>query len=132
MFNLVRRISHSFIPRPDRPWEDDPTSNAPAKRKKRRLSSTERHQADEDEQIRKKVRGDTATPDAEEPSIAATETQAVKEVTQGVEDVELNDNVEKNHEELTAPESIPLPDETSGELDEPVSPETSAPPATVQ
>lgn len=23
MFNLIRRISHGVIPRPDRPWEED-------------------------------------------------------------------------------------------------------------
>lgn len=25
MFGLIRRLSHSVIPRPDRPWEDDRT-----------------------------------------------------------------------------------------------------------
>ena len=29
MFGLIRRISHSVIPRPDRPWEDDRTYPPP-------------------------------------------------------------------------------------------------------
>ncbi|PFH53441.1 hypothetical protein AMATHDRAFT_1105 [Amanita thiersii Skay4041] len=45
MFGLIRRLSHSVIPRPDRPWEDDPTSNAPHKARKRRLSASEQDDA---------------------------------------------------------------------------------------
>jgi len=118
MFSLIRRISHSVIPRPDRPWEDDPTSNAPATRRKRRLSSTERdHDAEEDEQRKKKQRGESAASVDDVP--AQTETEAeVKEVTQGVKEVELEDKpAEGLHAQ--APESIPLPnEEESGELDE--------------
>ncbi|KAJ3565081.1 hypothetical protein NP233_g7875 [Leucocoprinus birnbaumii] len=82
MFGLIRRISHSIIPRPDRPWEDDrtysffreresalflsrrtnknpcffwliATSNAPTRRK-RRISTTEREDTGDEEQTRKK------------------------------------------------------------------------------
>ncbi|KAF5350677.1 hypothetical protein D9756_008737 [Leucocoprinus leucothites] len=59
MFGLIRRISHSVIPRPDRPWEDDPTSNAPNTRRKRRISTTEYEDAGHEEQTRKKkLRGE--------------------------------------------------------------------------
>ncbi|KAF8352085.1 hypothetical protein F5887DRAFT_12594 [Amanita rubescens] len=48
MFGLIRRLSHSVIPRSDRPWEDDPTSNAPHKPRKRRLSTSEQDDASSD------------------------------------------------------------------------------------
>ncbi|TFY54842.1 hypothetical protein EVJ58_g8621 [Rhodofomes roseus] len=41
MYKLIRRISSSFFPRPDRPWSEDATSSAPQIGRKRRLSSTE-------------------------------------------------------------------------------------------
>ncbi|TFK31368.1 hypothetical protein BDQ12DRAFT_619015 [Crucibulum laeve] len=124
MFSLIRRISHSVIPRPDKPWEDDPTSNAPAKRRKRRLSSTERDVDAEDEQSRKKKhRGESAAAsDAEEPPatpLLLPETKDVKEVREGVEEVDLSDKKAED-EAVAVPASIPLPEEKSGELDEPV------------
>ncbi|KAF8958969.1 hypothetical protein BDZ97DRAFT_1430280 [Flammula alnicola] len=123
MFNLIRRISYGVIPRPDRPWEEDPTSNAPNTRRKRRLSSTERDATGDEEQAnKKKARGESATPsvvDAEGTSMAPApqgDTKEVKEVTQGVEEVALDG---KDDEQApAAPESIPLPEEKSGELDE--------------
>ncbi|KAF9450042.1 hypothetical protein P691DRAFT_758559 [Macrolepiota fuliginosa MF-IS2] len=118
MFSLIRRISYSVIPRPDRPWEDDPTSNAPNTRRKRRLSSTEREATDvmdEEHSRKKKLRGDSesvenlgsddivASPaeDASDITAAADEdvtvevhregSVEVKVVTRGVKGVELED-----------------------------------------
>ncbi|EEB89904.1 hypothetical protein MPER_11951, partial [Moniliophthora perniciosa FA553] len=95
------------------------TSNAPKIGRKRRRSSTDRDQdVGGDESTKKKVRGDTpVTPAAEENGAEASfsttqpDTEAVKEVTKGVKDVELEDK------EKLAPESVPLPEEVAGELD---------------
>ncbi|KAF5384437.1 hypothetical protein D9615_003328 [Tricholomella constricta] len=119
MFGLIRRISHSVIPRPDRPWADDPTSNAPQKGRKRRLSSTERdHDIDMDESLKKKHRGESSAASelgevAPEASSSQVESTAVKEVTEGVKEVELAD--------ATDAAAVPLPEEEAGELDEPAS-----------
>jgi len=117
MFNLIRRISYGVIPRPDRPWADDATSNAPQKGKKRRLSSTERDpEPDAEESAKKKVRGDSvasSAPDTNQLVSPQVETAEVKYVTQGVEQVELTDA-----ELVVVPEAIPLPDAEEGELDE--------------
>jgi len=131
MFSLIRRISYGVIPRPDRPWEDDSTSNAPRTRRKRRYSSTER-KAERDEQPNKRTRGDSATPDADglfmgPPPVPQRDPSEVKEVTQGVKEVDLDgkdpthtsDHVDREAVESAAlPESIPLPEEQSGELDQ--------------
>ncbi|KAK7053034.1 hypothetical protein VNI00_004355 [Paramarasmius palmivorus] len=116
MFGLVRRISNSFIPRPDRPWEEDATSNAPKIGRKRRRSMTDREQdAPMDGSSKKKVRGDTpvvtATDGEGSTPAPQPETEAVKEVTKGVKGVELEDK------DKVEPESVPLPDEVAGELD---------------
>ncbi|KAG6907528.1 hypothetical protein DXG01_008564 [Tephrocybe rancida] len=124
MFGLIRRISYSVIPRPDRPWADDATSNAPTKGKKRRLSSTERDQDPEDDEIRKKkIRGESTT--SEVPSDAQgtpqpeQESSSVKEVTKGVKEVELS-GPEPASGSAVAPEAVPLPEEEdAGELEEP-------------
>lgn len=120
MFGLIRRISYSVIPRPDRPWEDDrafrflhnvrvlirnafffaflATSNAPHKSKKRRMSASEEPEPDMEQANKKKVRGESSTPSVADSSevhvrlstpLPQPETQEVKEVTQGVKDVEL-------------------------------------------
>ncbi|KAF4579456.1 hypothetical protein EYR40_000375 [Pleurotus pulmonarius] len=131
MFNLVRRISRSFIPRPDRPWEEDPTSNAPQIGRKRRLSTTELGDGPSDEErLTKRGRGalppvaveatteNTSRDDTREaspvspPHGATPDQEDVKEVTEGVKEVELEDKKE------IEPESVPLPVEVSGELDE--------------
>ena len=148
MFSLIRRISYSIIPRADRPWTDDgtvsyfpfhlashqpdiytwhlATSNAPQAGKKRRLSSTERERdPDCEESRKKKVRGDSvasSVPDPSQPPLPQAETAEVKYVTQGVNRVELTDA-----ETDVLPETIPLPEEEAGELDEPTS--SPAPPA---
>ncbi|KAF8639147.1 hypothetical protein AX17_001636 [Amanita inopinata Kibby_2008] len=165
MFGLIRRLSHSVIPRPDRPWEDDPTSNAPHKARKRRLSVSEQEDADFNRQANATYpvgRGQSASKRARGESVAssspgvdefgswsvpqqqpshekdhiqdpaaeqAPETQDVKEVTQGVKEVELEEKekkIETEGDEAKVPadadvnpESIPLPDEDEeGELDE--------------
>jgi len=130
MFKLLRRISVGVIPRPDRPWDEDATSNAPRTNRKRRLSPTERDEADEGK-AGKKVRGDSATPSVADadatflaPSSSGPDTKEVKEVTRGVREVELEDEPERVVSE-TAPEFIPLPEERSGELDEPASDDAS-------
>lgn len=86
--------------------------------------------AEEEESRKKKVRGESVAGSAEEdgaaretsvtplPQVKDAETEAVTEVTKGVNEVELED---KEH---AAPESIPLPEEESGELDEPAHPST--------
>ncbi|KAH9474820.1 hypothetical protein JR316_0013286 [Psilocybe cubensis] len=134
MFNLIRRISYGVIPRPDRPWEEDPTSNAPQTGRKRRLSSTERHSRDDADQANKKARGESATPsvaDAEGSLIAApqVDTQEVKDVTQGVKEVDLDGKASapSAEEAASAPENVPLPDAKSGELDELASDSGDAP-----
>ena len=144
MFKLLRRISVGVIPRPDRPWDEDrksclltisfaflslaflvdsATSNAPRTSRKRRLSSAERDDTDEGN-VGKKVREDTASPsvvDVDARFLPGADTKEVKEVTQGVKEVELEDNLGEVPVGDAAPETIPLPEETSGELDEPAS-----------
>ncbi|KAF8741068.1 hypothetical protein AX14_005970 [Amanita brunnescens Koide BX004] len=118
MFGLIRRLSHSVIPRPDRPWEDDPTSIAPHKPRKRRLSTSEQDDAISNghaslgregyvgESASKRARGEgaLASGDADEfgawspmPQVRTDQTSpepGVKEVTQGVKEVDLEDKDE--------------------------------------
>ncbi|KAF5325037.1 hypothetical protein D9619_009593 [Psilocybe cf. subviscida] len=123
MFSLFRRISYGAIPRADRPWEDDPTSNAPTRRK-RRMSSVERDAGDDNEQSSKRARGDTpATPSVAnrdetplEPQ-PQNDTEEVKEVTQGVHHVTLDTEASPEEAEV-APEAVPLPEENPGELED--------------
>ncbi|KAJ7481573.1 hypothetical protein FB451DRAFT_1364749 [Mycena latifolia] len=127
MFNLIRRFSGSVIPRPDRPWEEDPTSNAPHTGRKRRMADEDRDDDDEEQARLKKVRAATVeAPDARESSATplpqAKETADVKEVTQGVKEVELEEKPQ------TLPESVPLPEEEAGELDGEASSTASTPP----
>lgn len=106
------------------------------------MSSTERDVDEElDEQSRKKSRGDTpqtlapsstqATALGETGSTPQNDSEGVKEVTQGVKEVELQEKEKKDgttavaeEDDLkadnsqVAPESVPLPKEVSGELDE--------------
>ncbi|EIN14478.1 hypothetical protein PUNSTDRAFT_49261 [Punctularia strigosozonata HHB-11173 SS5] len=109
MFNLIRRISGSVLPRPDRSWNDDPTSNAPATGRKRRLSTSER---DEDAQFAsKRSRGgpptvveeaDAAREESPRPTLSETEDakteEEVKEVTTGVKHVEIAEAEPKSDE----------------------------------
>ncbi|KAF8208268.1 hypothetical protein K438DRAFT_1813708 [Mycena galopus ATCC 62051] len=131
MFSLIRRFSGSVIPRPDRPWADDPTSNAPRVGAKRRMADEDRDE-DDDEQARlKKVRSaaNEAQLDTRESSSTPlpppTESAGVKEVTKGVKEVELD---EKPHA-AALPETVPLPAEKAGELDDASSTASTPPPA---
>jgi len=102
--NLVRRISASILPRSDRPWSEDATSNAPTIGRKRRLSI--QRVCDEGESASKKAKGEDSvvTPSCDDiPSQVAPEAkepEEVNEVTEGVNEVGL---------ENEKPETIPLP-----------------------
>ncbi|OJA17597.1 hypothetical protein AZE42_01202 [Rhizopogon vesiculosus] len=112
MFKFIRRVSTSLLPRPDRPWRDDATSNAPTIGRKRRFSFTE----DEDSasQCGKKARGESVQAEADSPPTLEVpeqkEGEDVKSVTQGVKDVELEDQADLS----SGPEEIPLPDSPGG------------------
>ncbi|KAL7284595.1 hypothetical protein ACG7TL_001889 [Trametes sanguinea] len=94
MYKIIRRISSSFFPRPDRPWSEDATSTAPQIGRKRRLS-TEEHEERETTPSAKKHRTESdAAPDTareQSPAEPGKETEEVKEVTEGVREVELED-----------------------------------------
>jgi len=68
MFKFIRRISTSVLPRPDRPWTDDATSNAPTIGRKRRYSVTEREDDAESVSRSKKARGDSMAVDENSPN----------------------------------------------------------------
>ncbi|KAI0356907.1 hypothetical protein OH77DRAFT_179171 [Trametes cingulata] len=94
MYKLIRRISSSFFPRPDRPWSEDATSTAPQIGRKRRLS-TDEHEERETTPSAKKQRAESEVAPEEErepsPARPGKETEEVKEVTKGVREVELED-----------------------------------------
>jgi hypothetical protein len=86
---------------------------------------------------KKKARGDSATPtlldiDGDAQAQPQPETQEVKEVTKGVEEVDLQgETPEEGEVAALEPESVPLPEEASpGELDEPGSDASTPPPPT--
>ncbi|KAI0372502.1 hypothetical protein BV20DRAFT_1062182 [Pilatotrama ljubarskyi] len=123
MYKLIRRISSSFFPRPDRPWSEDATSTAPQIGRKRRLS-TDEHEERETTPSAKKHRADSeVAPERErEPSPVrpGKETEEVKEVTKGVRDVELEEGkaasskpAEEESQTQTSAEvaaTVPLPE----------------------
>ncbi|KJA17788.1 hypothetical protein HYPSUDRAFT_205892 [Hypholoma sublateritium FD-334 SS-4] len=137
MFNLIRRISYGVIPRADRPWEEDPTSNAPNTKRKRRLSTSANDVVDDEDQAnKKKARGESSTPsvvDAEGAALVPVpqvDTAEVKDVTRGVDHVHLDGNEEKGAPaDGPAPESVPLPDETADELEDSAADAPSSPAA---
>ena len=118
MFKLLRRISSSIYPRPDRPWSDDgasflnivflrnliqfiitATSNAPTIGRKRRLSDEDGDGDDvRDAGSSRKRRVPLEREDTSELGelrVKGTEIDpGVKEVTRGVKDVELEDKKE--------------------------------------
>ncbi|PCH36907.1 hypothetical protein WOLCODRAFT_134397 [Wolfiporia cocos MD-104 SS10] len=123
MYKLLRRISSSFFPRPDRPWNEDATSNAPQIGQKRRLSSTEPDEGPSASSTLKKRRGDTfestggLPPPPESPTRPGRETEEVKEVTEGVRDVELDEEAVPTEPSTPTPEeaaAVPLPESPSG------------------
>ncbi|KAK7683846.1 hypothetical protein QCA50_013224 [Cerrena zonata] len=107
MYKIIRRISSSFLPRSDRPWDEDATSTAPVIGRKRRNDSVE-----SDEPAPKRNR----TEDLEEGLSSASQkeesvskdTEGVKEVTKGVEEVEIEDKKVVPAEASAA--AVPLPD----------------------
>jgi len=103
MFKVLRRISSSIYPRPDRPWSDDATSNAPSIGRKRRMNDED---ADEQEMgSSRKRRGqverqDTSSSELGELGIKEVKGSevdpGVKQVTRGVKEVELEDEKEES------------------------------------
>ncbi|KAG1873033.1 hypothetical protein DFJ58DRAFT_760834 [Suillus subalutaceus] len=111
MFKFIRRVSTSFLPRPDRPWRDDATSNAPTIGRKRCFSFVEDDDDDSASTSVKKLKGESTQAEGSPPSIPTVsdkkEGEDVKSVTQGVKDVELD---EKKLDLCSGPEEVPLPD----------------------
>ncbi|CAL1709892.1 unnamed protein product [Somion occarium] len=115
MYKLIRRISSSFFPRPDRPWSEDATSTAPVIGRKRRNSSIEPDESDE-RAVFKRNRTDSA--DVEEgPSSSpqreespSKDGEGVKEVTEGVREVEIDDKKDTPEVPAEAAASVPLPE----------------------
>lgn len=122
MFKVLRRISSSIYPRPDRPWSDDgvsrtfslsiittsheeptATSNAPSIGRKRRMDDED---ADEQEMgSTRKRRGqverqDTSSSELGELGVKEVKggeaDPGVKQVTRGVKEVELEDKKEES------------------------------------
>ncbi|KAH9947796.1 hypothetical protein B0H21DRAFT_661150, partial [Amylocystis lapponica] len=113
MYKLIRRISSSFFPRPDRPWSEDATSSAPQIGRKRRLSTTE---PDEPSPSVKKHRAESpeGSDDASQrdasPSRPGKETEGVKQVTKGVREVELEEGNRRDAPADADAAAVPLPD----------------------
>ncbi|KAI0922538.1 hypothetical protein AcV5_009483 [Taiwanofungus camphoratus] len=113
MYKLLRRISSSFFPRPDRPWSEDATSTAPQIGRKRRLSTTE---PDEPSPLAKKRRDEPGGVSEDEPQRETSpcrpgkETEGVKEVTKGVRDVELEGGKTSDSSAHADAAAIPLPE----------------------
>ncbi|KAG2065117.1 hypothetical protein BDR04DRAFT_1145539 [Suillus decipiens] len=114
MFKFIRRVSTSFLPRPDRPWRDDATSNAPTIGRKRRFSFVE---GDDDEPVStsvKKLKGDST-----QATSAVSDKKGgedVKSVTQGVKDVELE---EKKLDSSSGPKEASSPSDSPGGTPQP-------------
>jgi hypothetical protein len=100
MFKLLRRISSSIYPRPDRPWSDDATSNAPTIGRKRRLSDEDgdgddARDAGSSRKRRVPLEREGTSSELGELRAKGTEIDpGVKEVTRGVKEVELEDKKE--------------------------------------
>ncbi|TFK53135.1 hypothetical protein OE88DRAFT_1643812 [Heliocybe sulcata] len=110
--NLVRRISGSFFLRPDRPWSDDATSNAPQIGRKRRLSDSERDDEPYPSSTKRSKGGLVADEERDGSPAPAKETQDVKEIRKGVKDVELEDEEDSLVEgELEKAAAVPLPED---------------------
>ncbi|KAG8216023.1 hypothetical protein J3R82DRAFT_8017 [Butyriboletus roseoflavus] len=125
MFQFIRRVSASLLPRPDRPWRDDATSHAPTIGRKRRYSDTEQDDNDSPSSTAKKSKNDLVKPDTECDSasegespkgdaVPPVEGREVKAVTKGVKEVDLEDKDKVDDASLIQPEGVPLPDSPSG------------------
>lgn len=118
MFKFLRRVSTSFLSRPDRPWREDVTSNAPTIGRKRRFSFI--NHDDEEEEFGsingKRPRTEAMQLDGVEASTKdsdkeRTEGEEVKFVTKGVKQVDLEDTGVQAPP--VHPEAIPLPESPS-------------------
>ncbi|KAH9921788.1 uncharacterized protein B0H18DRAFT_1121246 [Fomitopsis serialis] len=109
MYKLIRRISSSFFPRPDRPWSEDATSSAPQIGRKRRLSSTEPDSEPSAKKQRSESVDDSQATREETPVRTGREAEEpeVKAVTKGVKEVELED---KPAASAATAAAVPLPD----------------------
>jgi len=111
MFKVLRRISSSIYPRPDRPWSDDATSNAPSIGRKRRMNDED---ADGEEAgSTRKRRGQLERQDTSELSelgVKGTKgseaDSGVKQVTRGVKEVGLEDKKEESDTDDGKPEGV--------------------------
>ncbi|KAH8097084.1 hypothetical protein BXZ70DRAFT_310523 [Cristinia sonorae] len=115
MYKLIRRISSSFFPRPDRPWSEDATSTAPQIGRKRRYSSTEPEEDESSSSAPKRHRLDAIQPEED--------VEAVKEVTRGVQGVEIEEgekvaDTQAADGPAVAAAAIPLPDSPTLEAQE--------------
>lgn len=145
MYKLIRRISSSFFPRPDRPWGEDgalvywrdrpptpsprlsgsacshkdvscflATSTAPQIGRKRRFSSTEPDDEEPSTSAPKRHRLDTI--EAEEDASRRDDAEGMKEVTKGVQEVEIEgekkDVTDASSSEvpIASAAAIPLPE----------------------
>ncbi|PSR81758.1 hypothetical protein PHLCEN_2v6267 [Hermanssonia centrifuga] len=117
MYKLIRRISSSFFPRADRPWNDDgeSTSNAPQVGQKRRLGTPDLEDLPSPQSAKRlkaeKVDDDEHDTQGEGSSArAAQDSEDVKEVTKGVREVELEEGEAKNTEAAPGTAAtVPLP-----------------------
>ncbi|EIW79569.1 hypothetical protein CONPUDRAFT_166317 [Coniophora puteana RWD-64-598 SS2] len=97
MFKLFRRVSGSFLPRPDRPFPEDATSNAPTVGRKRRADDDEAEPRASMSMKRSRPESTLVDPAsvALPPDLSPIEERKdgedVKEVTEGVKEVELQD-----------------------------------------
>ncbi|KAI0634242.1 acid protease [Trametes polyzona] len=121
---IIRRISSSFFPRPDRPWSEDATSTAPQIGRKRRLSTDECEERETTPSAKKQRAESELQPEGERESSPAQpgkETEEVKEVTEGVREVELEDGKTASASQASETETptealvqeaaaVPLPD----------------------
>ncbi|KAI9460693.1 hypothetical protein HD554DRAFT_1992177, partial [Boletus coccyginus] len=134
MFQFIRRVSGSLLPRPDRPWRDDATSHAPTIGRKRRRSITEQDSDRSASSTVKRTKSDPVKLDTEcdsasggespkGDSVPPVEGQGVKEVTNGVKEVDLEDKDKLEDASSILPEGVPLPDSPSGSAE----PESEAP-----
>ncbi|GJE93180.1 hypothetical protein PsYK624_093390 [Phanerochaete sordida] len=110
MYKLIRRISSTFFPRPDRPWNDDATSNAPQIGKKRRMSDDE--DVPEPSSIKRHRTGLAAE---DTVILEETPTPEQESTVDGVKEVELEDHAQDDAKgvEPVATETaaaVPLPD----------------------
>ncbi|KAG9313796.1 hypothetical protein JVU11DRAFT_6156 [Chiua virens] len=130
MFQFIRRVTVSLLPRPDRPWREDATSHAPTIGRKRTHSAA--NHDDESASTAKRMKTDLVRPETESDSASEGENpkadgnieqKDVKEVTKGVKEVDLEDKDEAEDVSSTRPDCVPLPDSPSGSLE----PESNSP-----